>query len=199
MAKADVGETKRVPVEIQPGGLLVFGPQLAGNGMSLQIDAKNGGVRVALVCADKAAIAAEAFLADRVAAFEPLASGEIRGNGGKLAIKPAHCQVLTIVGPLDDRPATFTLQRPPGEIAQSTGGPLIHCAAKPEPHASSPSEAPLPIRPVFATASSLHPSDLTGRPLSPEGQHAQPGHREMGLPEQVLGRSRIDQLTKLLQ
>jgi hypothetical protein len=157
MAKADAGETKRVPVEIQPGGLLVFGPQLAGNGMSLQIDATNGGVRVALVCADKAAIVAESFLADRVAAFEPLASGEIRGNGGKVSTKAAHCPVLTIVTPLDDRPATFTLQRPPAEIARSTGGPLIRCAVKHNPPASSPkssnSEAPVPTRPVFATPS----------------------------------------------
>src|SRR6266542_536941 len=150
IAKADAGETKHVPVEIQPGGLLVFGPQLAGNGMSLQIDATSGGVRVALLCADKAATVAEEFLADRIAPFAPLASAEIRGKGGKLAIKAATCPVLTIVRPLDNRAATFTLQRPSGEIAQSTGGPLIHCPAKQDPPAPSPSSsssaAPSPTR-----------------------------------------------------
>jgi hypothetical protein len=55
------------------------------------------------------------------------------------------------------------------------------------------------IWPEVGAVCSLPPSAMINRPLSPEGQHVQPSHREMGLPKQVLGRSRIDELTKLLE
>src|ERR1035437_1326419 len=40
---------------------------------------------------------------------------------------------------------------------------------------------------------------VSHRSLSSECQHVQPCHREIRLPKQVLGRSRIDELTKLVE
>ena len=131
MAAADVGESRRVPVELQPGGVMIIGPQLAANGMTLQAVAQKGGVRLALVCAKHAETVAAAFLAGRSAPTVPvLGSVDVRTKA-RLQIKPASCPVDVVVTPLDNAPARFAWERPTSEIAHSTGGPLILCAPKP--------------------------------------------------------------------
>jgi hypothetical protein len=136
MADADVGE-KAVPVDLEPGGLMVFGPQLAGDGMTEQIETTAGGVHASLVCADAGATTAEDYLADKPLAITALTAIDVRGKG-KLSVKAQRCPVLTIVTPLDNQPATVTIKRPEAEIARSTGGPVLHCAGKP----AAPPEVP---------------------------------------------------------
>ncbi len=128
MQPADVGETKRVPVEIQPGGVMVAGPHLAGNGMTIHAETAQGAVRMTMVCAEHAESLATAFVAGRVPSAVPvLGSVDVRGKA-KLHIKPAKCPVVVVVSPLDNVPATYSWLRLPSEIASSTGGPLIQCA-----------------------------------------------------------------------
>lgn len=127
MQPADVGETKRVPVEIQPGGVMIAGPQLAGNGMTVHAETTQGAVRMTLVCAEYAENVATAFVAGRVPTAVPLlGSVDVRGKA-KLHIKPTKCLVAVVTSPLDNLPATYSWLRPPSEIAGSTGGPLMHC------------------------------------------------------------------------
>jgi hypothetical protein len=137
MQPADVGETKRVPVELQPGGVMIAGPQLAGNGMTVHAETTQGAVRMTLVCAEYAENVAIAFMAGRVPTAVPLlGSVDVRGKA-KLHIKPTKCLVAVVTSPLDNLPATYSWLRLPSEIAGSTGGPLMHCEK-----AKSPADKP---------------------------------------------------------
>ena len=127
MQPADVGETKRVPLELQPGGVMIAGPQLATRGMTVHAETTRGGARVALMCAKDAETIAGNFLAGRPTSARPvLGQVDVRGKA-KLAIKPAKCPVVTVAWPLQRSAVTFSLLRLPSEIARSTGGPLLQC------------------------------------------------------------------------
>jgi len=130
MGAADVGETWRVPAEIQPGGVMIIGPQDALDGMTLQAGATQGGVHLTLVCAKQAdAIAAE-YMAGRTTPNVPvLASIDVRTNG-RLRLKPTTCPVVVVATPLGNAPTRFSWERPTSEIARSTGGPMVHCQAQ---------------------------------------------------------------------
>jgi hypothetical protein len=132
MPADDVGETRRVPVVIQPGGVMILGPQHAGDGMTLDADPLQGAVRLRLMCAQQAEQVAADFLAGRPSrAFEVLGTFDVR-KPTQLTFEPAHCPVVIVMTPLDGAPARFAWKRPTAEIARSTGGPLIACRATPE-------------------------------------------------------------------
>ena len=131
MGPAGVGETRRVPVEIHPGGLMIVGPQLAGSGMTIQADAVKGAVRIKLMCAEHAETVAAAFIAGGTPATVPVLGSVDVFTKARLRIKPAKCPVVVVVTPLGNAPARFDWQRPASEIARSTGGPLINCRPKP--------------------------------------------------------------------
>jgi hypothetical protein len=127
MAKPDVGETQRVPVEIQPGGVMLAGPQLANNGMTVHAETTTGAAHLELMCAKQAEEVAAGFVAGReAAASEVLGAVDVRGKA-TLKIKPASCPVVGVARALDGKPATISWLRPPSEIARSTGGPILHC------------------------------------------------------------------------
>jgi hypothetical protein len=127
MQPPDVGTTKRVPVELHPGGIALAGPQIAKNGMTIHAEAQQGAVRLALVCAEQAEAVAAAFVAKRpIKPHAVLGQVDVRGST-KLKIKPTDCPVVAIASPLGQQPATVAWLRMPSEIAESTGGPLIQC------------------------------------------------------------------------
>jgi hypothetical protein len=127
MQPPDVGETKRVPIELHPGGVAIAGPQIAKQGMTIYAETTQGAVRLALACADQAEAVAAAFIADRAPPPHTLLGQiDVRGRN-KLKIKPATCPVLAIAYPLGDQQTTFAWLRLPSEIARATGGPLIQC------------------------------------------------------------------------
>lgn len=127
MQPPDVGETKRVPIELHPGGYVFAGPQLASKGMTIHAQTKRGAARIMLACADQADKIASAYLADRpMPVHVYLGQTDVRGRA-KLTIKPASCPVVALAFPLDGQPATLAWLRMPSEIARSTGGPVIQC------------------------------------------------------------------------
>lgn len=131
MPIADVGETRGVPVELQPGGVMIIGPQIADHGMSLDADALQGAVRLTLVCAKDAEKVASEYIAGRITSTIPVLGAVDVRTEAKLLIKPTSCPVVVVVSPLDNSPARFAWERPTAEIARSTGGSLISCK-KPE-------------------------------------------------------------------
>lgn len=127
MQPADVGETKRVPIEIHPGGIAMAGPQLAPTGMTIHAETTQGAARIALVCRADAESVAAAFVDERpLPVRKILGQVDVRGRAS-LRIKPASCPVVAIASPLDNHPATVAWLRMPSEIARSTGGPMIQC------------------------------------------------------------------------
>jgi hypothetical protein len=127
MQPADVGETKRVPIELHPGGLAIAGPQLAPDGMTMHVETAYGGARLALACAKDTEAIAEAFVAGKpLPQRKLLGQVDVRGRA-KVTIKPTSCPVVAIASPLDGRQTQVSWLRMPSEIARSTGGPLIQC------------------------------------------------------------------------
>ncbi|HEY5927882.1 MAG TPA: hypothetical protein VIV11_39620 [Kofleriaceae bacterium] len=125
----DPGESRKTAVEIQPGGLMTFGPYEAPKGMHITVHS-DGPVRMGLACADQVYPAAEAFIAEQDPELvDTLAQTDITGTG-KLEIKPQKCKVAVVARSITNQKVTFDWQRPAREIAQSTGGPAIHCERK---------------------------------------------------------------------
>jgi hypothetical protein len=123
------GESRKRPIEIQPGGLLAFGPFFAPHGMSIAVHS-DGPVRVGLACAEDVSATAEQYVAEQPEPLiKTLAQQDITGTG-QLAVKAQSCKVAVVVRSLAQHKVTFDWQRPPREIARSTGGPAIHCDRK---------------------------------------------------------------------
>ncbi len=127
MGKPGAGESRRISVEIEPDGLMVFGPLRARDGMIVNVDS-SGPVRVGLACADHASAAADAFVNGRPPPrVATLGQADIRGHG-RIQIKPTSCMVAFVARSIAPAMVTFDWLRPPGEQALSTGGPIIRCA-----------------------------------------------------------------------
>jgi hypothetical protein len=126
----DAGETRRVPIDLQPDALMVFGPQLVGTaGFTANVDSPSGLVHVELACRDQAEALAAAYADGRpLPVIKTLAAKDIVGKGS-LRIGKAACQVSLVARQtVPNAPVvTFDWQRPPAEIARSTGGPIIAC------------------------------------------------------------------------
>lgn len=133
MGIAGVGETLRVPVELQPGGVIIIGPQRASHGMTIQADADEGAVRLTLLCAEQAETLAAEFMAGRLTSRVPVLGSIDVYTRARLEIPNASCPVAVIASPLGDAPARFAWERPTSEIARSMGGPIMQCAADKKP------------------------------------------------------------------
>jgi hypothetical protein len=124
MVAADIGETHAVPAELQPGGMMVFGPYMAPRGMTAPLHVTGGGVRAALMCHDDGQALARAYAEDKpVPRIKTLASKVIHGDA-TLKVKAARCPLVLVVWSLATTPVTVDWKRPPAEGAL---GPLIHC------------------------------------------------------------------------
>jgi hypothetical protein len=97
MNKPDAGETKRALIELQPGALLVFGPQLVGDaGFTANVDAPAGTVHVALACRDQVETLAAAYAeGSPLPTIKTLAEKDVLGKGS-LRVDKASCQVSLI-------------------------------------------------------------------------------------------------------
>lgn len=130
MGVPDVGHTRRVAVELEPDGIMLVGPQLAGDGMTLRATATRGAAKLSLVCAKHAATVAADYMKGRLRSDVPtLGSVEVRGNA-RLAIEPTTCPVVVVVTPLENARTRVAWERPTAEVAGSTGGPMIHCPTR---------------------------------------------------------------------
>ena len=130
MGVADLGHTRHVFVELEPDGIMLSGPQLAGDGMSLRATASRGAVKLSLVCAKHAATIASDFMEGRIRSNVPtLGSVEVRTQA-RLEIEPTTCPVVVVVTPLEKAPARVAWERPTAESAGSTGGSMIHCPTR---------------------------------------------------------------------
>jgi hypothetical protein len=129
MVKPDVGETRKVPAELQPGGVMLFGPHLAPHGMTVHLHAHSP-VRAELVCQEHADAVAEAFVADGKAppSSRVLASVTVHGKA-TLKSRAVKCPVMVVVRPLagEKRPVLFDWQRPASETARAAGGKIVQC------------------------------------------------------------------------
>jgi hypothetical protein len=81
MHPAGVGESQRIWVDLEPGGVIIIGPENAPTAMTVDVAVSSGGVDVALMCNHAAEMIARAFMEGR----DPpdvavLASKDVRGH-----------------------------------------------------------------------------------------------------------------------
>jgi len=129
MQPPDAGEGTRVPVSLAPGGMMMFGPQPAPHGMTVDVNATSGQVRVMLACQKDAATLSEQYIATggQMAAIPLLASSDVSGSK-RVHVAKAPCPVVMIAQAVAlTGPVTFTWTRPESEAARSTGGPILAC------------------------------------------------------------------------
>nr|HEX4312616.1 hypothetical protein [Kofleriaceae bacterium] len=131
MAPPDVLEPSQTELELEPGGLMVLGPQRAKAGMTVHVDAK-GPVDVMLACVDDASEAARAYLeGNPTPGLTPLATASGPGSAD-LSVAAETCPVAVIARtPLSAKqPTQFSVQRSSSEIGFANGGPLAGCSAR---------------------------------------------------------------------
>jgi hypothetical protein len=131
MAPPHVGETMQLPVEVQPGGVVMVGPQKDPNGMTVDVAVSSGTAWVGLVCADYAHNMATGFVAGQQPSAVPILAQTTTSSHAKLRIKAQKCPVVTVARAVGTQPTTLAWKRPPDEIAWSLGGPVLHCGSKP--------------------------------------------------------------------
>jgi hypothetical protein len=131
MGPASVGETRRVFVDVEPDGVILSGPELATEGMSLRATASRGPVRLSVMCAKHAATVASAFLEGRTDVEVPMLGSIETRTQARLEIEPTACPVVVVVTPLAKTRARVAWERPTAESAASTGGPMIDCRSDP--------------------------------------------------------------------
>jgi hypothetical protein len=135
MHPAGVGESQRIWVDLEPGGVIIIGPENAPTAMTVDVAVSSGGVHVALMCNDAAEMIARAFMEGR----DPpdvavVASKDVRGHA-MLEARSPQCPVTLVARALPAADvagpaATFSWRRPQGESARSTGGPMISCGTR---------------------------------------------------------------------
>ena len=131
MVAPDPGESKSVPIELHPGGLMLFGPYEAPRGMTIDVTARTGEVQTDIICQEEAEELAEVFLsgADAVPPTRTLSTDSVAGRE-KLKAKGNKCKVMVMARtpPGAKQPVTFDWLRPPKEHARATmGGPILQC------------------------------------------------------------------------
>jgi len=129
LAPPDVLEPSRTVLELQPGGVLLLGPQRAQDGMTVHVDLP-GQVEVSLACRDDAEAVSRAYLDGAALPTVPtLATANVEGSTD-LTIPAAHCPVAVIARSLATKgpPLQLTVQRSSSEIGWANGGPMVGCA-----------------------------------------------------------------------
>jgi hypothetical protein len=129
MAPAGVGETKGIAVELQPGGVMIFGPNDVDDGLTIEAEVTQGKAHLALMCNEQAQALAKAFVAGETRAASTLAARDLGGKG-TLHIDAARCPVSLVAQLPPDTPeaAKLTWRRPKAEATATATGPLIDCA-----------------------------------------------------------------------
>ncbi len=120
----DTGETPRVPVELQPDGLAMFGPEPPGKGVTVHLHS-DGPVHAALLCQTPASGLARSYASRGLAVELPaLAARDLDRGDATLHVAHPGCPVIVAVSSRARTPVTFDWLRPAREKA---AGPLVHC------------------------------------------------------------------------
>jgi hypothetical protein len=126
-----IGESKKVPIELHPTGLAIFGPYPASHGMTVHLDVEAGDVRAAIMCRAEAEQLGAAFVDGKtLPEVKSLALKDVSEGETTLRVAKSRCPLALVVRAIPDAtgaPARFTWTRPAKEWAATVGGPLIKC------------------------------------------------------------------------
>ena len=128
MDPAPIGDTESVAAELQPNGVMMFGPYLAPAGMSIDAHVDGGSARLYLACLDQAEEVAQAFLDNKLNHAKPL-SAEVVSGHATLRAPRGGCRVVVVARSLLPKPVMVRFERPPHEATSAAGGPIVPCRA----------------------------------------------------------------------
>jgi hypothetical protein len=128
LAPPGVLEPSTTEFELEPGGVLMLGPNRAQDGMTVQVDAP-AQISVALVCVDDAEAVARAYLDGTTPAALTTLAETHDGGATALTVPAQRCPVAVVARSLatSGPPLQFTVQRSSTEIGWSNGGPAASC------------------------------------------------------------------------
>jgi hypothetical protein len=126
MDPPEIGQTEQVAAELQPNGVMMFGPFPAPAGMSIDAVVEGGSARLYLACLGQAEQVAQAFLDNRLNHARPLAAEVVSGHA-KLKAPPGGCRVAVVARSILPKPVMIRFARPLHEATQAAGGPIVPC------------------------------------------------------------------------
>ncbi|MBV8761074.1 MAG: hypothetical protein JO257_27510 [Deltaproteobacteria bacterium] len=127
MPKATVGETHKVEVEVQNGGVVMYGPYRADVGMTIDVDVTGGPAKVSLGCQAEAEQTAQAFLDEKPGAAQPIKTEVITGHA-VLHAPRERCPLYVVMRSVQPAPVQVSFVRPTREAMEASGGPFAECA-----------------------------------------------------------------------
>jgi len=126
MPKPTVGETHKVQVEVQSYGVIMYGPYVQPEGLTLDVDVTGGALKVNLACVKDAEETALNFLADKPNTAKPIAAELVTGHA-KLKLPHERCPVVLVIRSVQPQPVMLSFVRPQREAMRAAGGPLAAC------------------------------------------------------------------------
>jgi hypothetical protein len=126
MAPAPIGQTEDVAAQLQPNGVMMFGPFPGPAGMTIDASVAGGSARLYIACLDQAEAVAEAFLDGK-----PNNARWLDGQvvSGKAILKAPHerCQMAVVARSIQPKPVMVRFARPAPEATSAAGGPIVSC------------------------------------------------------------------------
>jgi len=126
MDPLEIGQTEQVAAELQPNGVMMFGPYAAPAGMTIDTVVEGGSARLYIACVDQAEQVAQAFLDNKLNHARPLASEVVSGHA-TLRAPPGGCRVAVVARSILPKPVMIRFARPLHEATQAAGGPIVPC------------------------------------------------------------------------
>ncbi|HEY1546569.1 MAG TPA: hypothetical protein VGG28_02050 [Kofleriaceae bacterium] len=127
MAPAPIGQTMDIAAELQPNGVMMFGPYEDPKGMSIDAQVDGGAARLYLACVDQAEAVAQGFLDDKPNNAKPLAAEVVSGKA-VLHAPTEHCKLAVVARSILPKPVMVRFKRPNAEATSAAGGPFLKCA-----------------------------------------------------------------------
>lgn len=126
MGPAEIGQTEQVAAELQPNGVMTFGPFPAPAGMTIDASVEGGAARLYLACLDQAEAVADAFVEGRSNNAKSL---EAQVVSGKAILKAPRegCRFAVVARSILPKPVMVRFARPSHEATSAAGGPIVPC------------------------------------------------------------------------
>lgn len=126
MPKPNVGETHEMQIEVQNYGVMMYGPYVQPEGLTLDVEVTGGAAKVNLACAKEAEETAQNFLDNKPNEAKAIAAELVTGHA-KLKLPHERCPVVLVVRSVQPQPVMISFVRPQREATRAAGGPLASC------------------------------------------------------------------------
>lgn len=126
MPKPTVGETHKLQIEVQNYGVMMYGPYIQPEGLTLDVDVTGGALKLNLACLKDAEETAQNFLENQPNTAKPIKADLVTGHA-KLRLPHERCPIVLVARSVQPQPVMLSFVRPQREATRAAGGPLAAC------------------------------------------------------------------------